>query len=160
VAVGDYEQIETERRAAYKRMRRSPWGSEEHEELTRRHDDLVERRATYLRELLARLPFRWHIAHAYTPRETATYGGADHVVVDEPVRVGRIKRDPGDALSRPRAKFWGLYRVVENDRLPTSIADIKIAERILAAPITEKPKKTAKQLDREIAEAIDRTERG
>lgn len=130
MAVGDYERIEAERRSAYKRMMRAAWGSAEHAALTLQHDALADRRATYLRDLLARLPFRWHVAHAYTPSETATYGGADHVVVDEPVRIGRLKRDPGDALSRPRRKFWGLSRV-ENDRLPTSVADIRVAERIV-----------------------------
>jgi hypothetical protein len=132
VSVGEYEQIEKVRRWAWKQMMRSAWGSAEHKELTRQHDELAERRSTYLRQLLARLPFRWHVEHAYTPRETATYGGADHVVVDEPVRIGRLRRDSGDALSRPRSKFRALFRV-EDDRLPTSIADIKIAERIVSS---------------------------
>ena len=131
MAVGDYETIENHRRRAWKQLMRSPWGSEEHKELTRQYDEVVERRAAYLRQLLTRLPFRSYIAHAYTAQETATYGGADHIVVDEPVRIGRLKRDPGDALSQPRSKFLNLSRV-EEDRLPTSLADIKIAERIIA----------------------------
>lgn len=95
------------------------------------------------------------MAHAYTSQETATYGGADHIVVDEEVRIGRLHRRPGDALSRPRAKFLDLSRV-ENDRLPTSLADIKIAERLVSAPIVEKPKlkKSSAQLKREIAEVL------
>jgi hypothetical protein len=154
VAVGDYERIEEERRAAYKRMMRAPWGSNEHTELTRQHDKLVERRAAYLRELLAQLPFRWHIAHAYTARETATYGGADHIVVDEPIRIGRLVRKPGDALSRPKQKFLALY-AVEEDRLPTARTDIKIAERIVAtSPAGARVKKPAKQLNREVAEVL------
>jgi len=145
MSVGDYERIEGERRAAHRRMMRSAWGSQEHEELTRQHDEWVERRAAYLRQLLAKLPFRWHVAHAYTPRETATHGGADHIVVDDEVRIGRLVRHPGDALSRPARKFWGLSAVsaVEADRLPNSVADIKIAERVVDA-----------QIDREIAEAL------
>ncbi len=160
MAVGDYEQIEKERRSAWKQMMRSPWGSKEHEERTRQHDDLAERRAAYLRELLDQLPFRWHVAHAYTAQETATYGGADHVVVDEAIRIGRLKREPGDALSRPRAKFWGLSRV-EEDRLPTSLADIKIAERIIASPPGARPKakKTPAQINREIVEVLGRPPR-
>ena len=153
--VGDYERIEAERRAAYRRMMRAPWGSAEHAELTRQYDALAERRAAYLRQLLAKLPFRWHVAHAYTAQETATYGGADHVVVDEPVRIGRLRREPGDALSRPAKKFWGLHAVAETDRLPTSIADIRIAERVVTAP-QSMPKKSPKQLDAEIEEALQK----
>ena len=113
----------------------------------------------YLRELLAQLPFRWHVAHAYTAQETATYGGADHVVVDDRVHVGRLKREPGDALSRPAKKFWGLS-AVEEGRLPSSLADIRIAERIVAALSTLSTKgsprvnKSRKQLEQEIAEAL------
>lgn len=163
MAVGEYERIENARRAAWKQMMRSAWGSEEHKELTRRHAELTERRASYLRDLLAQLPFSWHIAHAYTAQETATYGGADHIVVDEPIRIGRLVREPGDALSRPKRKFWGLHDV-EDGRLPTSLADIRIAERVIASPSTLKPstttKKTRAQLDREIDKALDRTPRG
>jgi hypothetical protein len=63
-------------------------------------------------------------------------------------------REPGDALSRPRKKFWGLHDVAD-DRLPTSVADIRIAERIVSAP-PPKPsrKKSSKQLDHEIAEML------
>lgn len=154
MAVGDYEQIENNRRRAWKQMMRSPWGSEEHKELTGQHDELAERRAAYLRDLLARLPFRWRIAHAYTARETANYGGADHIVVNEPIRIGRLVREPGDALSRPRRKFLALYEV-EEGRLPTSHSDIKIAERIVTPPSAKK-KKPKKQLNQEIAEAIRR----
>jgi hypothetical protein len=153
MAVGDYEQLEGARRAAWRQMMRSAWGSPEHEELARSHDALAARRDAYLRDLLARLPFRWHVAHAYTARETATYGGADHVVVDEPVRVGRLSREPGDALSRPRRKFWGLHEV-EAHRLPTSLADIRIAERIVATSRAARAPKTSAQLDREIAGAL------
>lgn len=122
--------------------------------------ELGERREQYLRDLLAQLPFRWHVAHAYTAQETATYGGADHIVVDEPVRIGRLAREAGDALSRPRKKFWGLHDVAEADRLPTSIADIRIAERIVASPPkAPQTKKTPTQLDAEIAEALGRSRR-
>lgn len=159
MAVGDYERFEAERRAAWKRQAIAAWGSEEHGELTRPHDALADRRAAYLRELLSRLPFRWHVAHAYTPSETATYGGADHVVVDDHVTIGRLKREPGDALSRPRRKLWGLH-AVEEDRLPTSVADIRIAERIVEDLGRPPSKKTTKQLDREIAEALGRGKRG
>lgn len=149
MAVGDYEKLEAERRAAWKQhMRRYD------EESNRQYDAAVARREEYLRDLLARLPFTWHVAHAYTAQETATYGGADHIVVDEPIRIGRLKREPGDALSRSKRKFWGLHEV-EAGRLPTSLADIKIAERIVAS-LPAGAKKTVKQLEREIAEALHR----
>jgi hypothetical protein len=157
VAVGDYEKIEAARRAASKLARnRLYYGSkEEHEAAERRHDELAAQREEYLRDLLSRLPFRWHVAHAYTAQETATYGGADHIVVDEPIRIGRLARAAGDALSRPARKFLALY-AVEEGRLPTSVADIKIAERIVTSPpaVPKGKKKSAKQLDAEIAEAI------
>jgi len=153
MAVGDYEQIERERRRAWKLLRGlyDPAGRAENEV---RYAELSARREQYLRDLLARLPFRWHVAHAYTAQETGSYGGGDHVVVDEPVRVGRLVREPGDALSRPRKKFWGLHDVAESDRLPTSVADIRIAERIVAAAPTTPAKKSSSQLDREIAEVL------
>jgi len=160
VAVGDYEKIESARRAAWKFVRnRLYYGTKEELDAAERdRDNLEEKRERYLRELLARLPFRWYVAHAYTAQETATYGGADHIVVDEPIRIGRLAREPGDALSRPKRKFWGLHKV-EKDRLPTSVADIRIAERIMSSPppAERKPpkkKKSAAQLDREVAEAL------
>lgn len=156
MAVGDYEKIESARRAASKQARHTLYygSKEEHEAAERRHDELARQREQYLRDLLARLPFRWHIAHAYTARETATYGGADHIVVDEPIRIGRLVREPGDALSRPRRKFLALY-AVEEGRLPTARTDIKIAERIVATlPAGARMKKSTKQLNREIAEVL------
>ena len=129
--IGDYEQIENDRRRAFKLMR-SLYDPEERGANERRYAELSTRREQYPHDLLARLPFSWHVEHAYTPRETATYGGADHIVVDEVIRIGRLVRKPGDALSRLRAKFWGLSGG-EAGRLPTSLADIKIAERIVSA---------------------------
>lgn len=151
MAVGDYEKIEADRRAAWRQMQRAAWGSAEHAELTRQHDAVAARGEQYLRELLARLPFSWYVAHADTGRSTMTYeGGDDHIVVDEPIHIGRLRREPGDALSRPARKFWGLTR--KEGRLPTSRADIKIAERIVAGGTT--PKKSARQLDDEIAAVL------
>lgn len=156
MSVGDYEQIENARRRAFKRMR-SLYDPAERTANERAYEELTARREQYLRDLLARLPFRWHIEHAYTPSETATYGGADHIVVDEDVRIGRLVRTHGDALSRPRKKFWGLHAVAETDRLPTSLADIKIAERIVAGPKPKtREKKTSRQLDEEIADVLRR----
>lgn len=104
MAVGDYEQIENDRRRAFKRMR-GLYDPEERAANERRYAELSVRREQYLRDLLAQLPFPWHVEHAYTPRETAMYGGADHIVVDAEIRIGRLVRKSGDTLSRPRTKF-------------------------------------------------------
>jgi len=159
MTIGDYEQIEKDRRRAWK-LSRGLYDPVERAANEQRYAELNIRREQYLRDLLAKLPFRWHIAHAYTAQETATYGGADHIVVDEPIRIGRLSREHGDALSRPQRKFWGLHAVVD-DRLPTSLADIKIAERIVSPPLAveKKPKRPAKQLDREIDKALGREPR-
>lgn len=155
MTVGDYEQIEKERRRAWK-LARGLYDPVERASNERLYDELLARREQYLRDLLARLPFRWHIAHAYTAQETGSYGGGDHIVVDEPVHIGRLVREPGDALSRPKRKFLHLV-AVEEGRLPTAIADIRIAERIVAVPAGRK--KTTAQLEREVAEALGRPRR-
>jgi hypothetical protein len=91
-----------------------------------------DERDRYLRDLLSRLPFSWRVEHNFAIRETPNYGGADHVVVTEEVRIGRLSRRTGDALSAPRSRFRGLHPVEEN-RLPNSTPDIEVAERIVAS---------------------------
>ncbi|MBS1861894.1 MAG: hypothetical protein JSS68_09295 [Actinobacteria bacterium] len=83
--------------------------------------------------LLEQLPFAAHIEHAFTPRETALYGGANHVVVEEEVRIGRIHRHSRDALCKLRWSFWGLNRGGE-DHVPSCRRCIEIAERAIADP--------------------------
>lgn len=83
--------------------------------------------------LLELLPLAAHIEHAYTPRETALYGGANHVVVEQELQVGRLHRHPGDALCKPRHRFWGLRRGGE-DRVPSCQRCIEIAERVIGDP--------------------------
>lgn len=85
------------------------------------------------RTLLEQLPFAAHIEHPYTPRETALYGRANHVVVEEEVRIGRIHRSSRDTLCRPREHFWGLYRGGE-DHVPSCRRCTEIAERVIADP--------------------------
>lgn len=53
-------------------------------------------------------PAAFHIAHAYTPRETGSYGGSNHITTSAPLSRGRLHREAGDALCKPRGKFWGL----------------------------------------------------
>ena len=83
--------------------------------------------------LLEQLPFAAHIEHAYTPRETALYGGGNHVVVEQEVRIGRIHRHARDALCKSRWSFWGLNRGGE-DHTPSCRRCIEIAERAIADP--------------------------
>ena len=49
---------------------------------------------------------KFTIAYAYSPRENTGSRGAYHVQVLEPLAVGRLRRDIGQALCKPR--FWGL----------------------------------------------------
>lgn len=48
------------------------------------------------------------VAYAYSPRESTQSGGKVHLVCRAPLRVGRIVREAGDALCKPRRQFWGL----------------------------------------------------
>lgn len=67
-----------------------------------------------------------YVAHAYTPRETGSYGGRDHIVTEVPIVAGRLKRYPGDALCKPGRKFWGLHRTTGE---PTCRRCIELAAR-------------------------------
>lgn len=70
---------------------------------------------------VADLPFAAHI-------ETATYGGGDHIVVDETVTIGRIHRSPGNALCKARRSFKALLPGGE-ERTASCKRCIEIAER-------------------------------
>jgi hypothetical protein len=59
-----------------------------------------------LAELTAQLPFRWHTEHSHVPVESAAGDGGRHIVLDEPLVHGRLRRLAGDALCRPRRLFW------------------------------------------------------
>ena len=50
------------------------------------------------------------LRHAFTSRCTGNYSGRDHVIIASGRLTGRRKREPGDALCKPTAKFWGLER--------------------------------------------------
>lgn len=130
--VGHYRDLEERRKIAFRRYQShriwDPRGSAAAEA---EFDELEDEQREYLRSLLDQLPFAWHIAHAYTPRETGAHGGADHIVTEEPFKFGRIKREAGDTLSRKRQRFWGLSGPLKGGRLPTSLADIEMAEKIV-----------------------------
>lgn len=55
-------------------------------------------------------PDRWSYAYAYSPRESRrAHQGRVHVVTNEDLSHGRLKRRKGEVLCRPSGKkFWGL----------------------------------------------------
>ena len=71
----------------------------------------------------------WHVAHAYTINEAASYGGGNHIVVDQDFVFGRLKRKQGDPLCRTRAKFKALY-LVEDWQKPNCKKCLEIADRL------------------------------
>ena len=74
------------------------------------------------------------VSYAYTRRQGEFSNGADHYVTHEWITRGRYRRQPGDALCRPRLSFWGLE---PTDRTrATCKRCIAIAERHgLAGPL-------------------------
>lgn len=48
-----------------------------------------------------------HVAYAYSRREGPNSRGTYHLILNEPLRSGRLHRNPGDALCTSR-RFWGL----------------------------------------------------
>jgi hypothetical protein len=49
-----------------------------------------------------------HIRYAFNRRQGASSNGNYHLVLDQPLHAGRLNREKGDALCKPRTKFWGL----------------------------------------------------
>lgn len=60
-------------------------------------------------ELAAQLPMPWQAIACDNPTQnhTGRTNGANHVVLSNEVRLGRLHREKGDALCKPRAKFNG-----------------------------------------------------
>jgi hypothetical protein len=58
-----------------------------------------------------------HIEHAYNPRQGAMSNGSYHAILHQPLHVGRLHRDTGDALCKPARKFWGLATGNANARV-------------------------------------------
>lgn len=59
------------------------------------------------------MPWYWHQEYAYSPRQGPNSRGRTHIVLDTAVQVGRMRRRCGDALCKPRDKFFGLSRECE-----------------------------------------------
>ena len=53
------------------------------------------------------MPVRVTYAYAYSPRENTGSRGRVHAIAEQAVAVGRLVRQPGDALCT-RKRFWGL----------------------------------------------------
>jgi len=51
---------------------------------------------------------RWHVEGTYNPSDRGNSKTGNHMVLDEPLRTGRLVRDKGDPLCKPATKFWGL----------------------------------------------------
>lgn len=49
-----------------------------------------------------------HVRYAYALRQGDRSNGGDHIVVDEALVSGRLRRDAGDALCKPRSRFRDL----------------------------------------------------
>ncbi|QVJ00392.1 hypothetical protein KGD82_16665 [Nocardiopsis eucommiae] len=65
-----------------------------------------------------------HVGYAYQLRQSDRSISRDHAVLEQPLTVGRLVRKRGDALCRPRRKFWGLESVNDqrNITCPTCVA--------------------------------------
>jgi hypothetical protein len=51
-----------------------------------------------------------HVRYAFNRSQGASSNGKYHLVLDQPLHAGRLNREKGDALCKPRSKFWGLDR--------------------------------------------------
>lgn len=49
-----------------------------------------------------------HVRTAFHPRQGPSMNNGEHAVLDQPLHSGRLRRETGDALCKPSAKFWGL----------------------------------------------------
>jgi hypothetical protein len=51
------------------------------------------------------------VQYAWKPRPSShAANGRDHLVTTAPLSFGRFKREAGDALCKPRRKFWQLEK--------------------------------------------------
>ena len=57
--------------------------------------------------------WRRHVEGAYNPSDRGSSAGGDHLVLDEPLRFGRLVREAGDPLCKPAKKFCGLTGPVD-----------------------------------------------
>lgn len=72
-------------------------------------------------------PIILNVHGAYHPRDAGNAHGAEHLVVAADFHRGRLRREVGDALCKPRRKFWGLNPHPE--RKPTCKRCLDLAAR-------------------------------
>lgn len=77
---------------------------------------------------------RSHVEHEYARRTTATYSGADHIILDSPLEYGRLRRNSGDALCKPYGEFRCLVEMGDG-RWPTCKACKRQAIRLIEAGV-------------------------
>lgn len=83
------------------------------------------------RAIAARLPFPTEVLGADRPEEGAGAQGI-HIVVQQELHRGRFRRSAGDALCRPRKRFWGLSAGFSARHGDPCITCAERAERLLA----------------------------
>lgn len=65
-----------------------------------------------------------HVLYAFNPRQGDRSIARYHAVLDQPLDAGRLHRAAGDALCKPRSKFWGLHE--GNDQEGLEYRSLKI----------------------------------
>lgn len=73
------------------------------------------------------------VAYAFSPRQGNFSNGAYHLVTPEAFRSGRLVRNAGDALCKPRKRFWGLERA---NAEASCAACLRIAARLAEANVS------------------------
>ena len=79
-----------------------------------------------------------HVEHEYAGRTTTTYSGADHIVLDGPLRHGRLQRDVGNALCKERRRFRDL-KPTDGDRQASCVTCLRQAQRLVDAGVLAAP---------------------
>jgi hypothetical protein len=70
------------------------------------------------------------VAYAFSKREGDRSTGGYHWVTTTPLHAGRLHRQPGDALCKPRFKFWGLEHTRHSSPDVTCTRGIEIHDRL------------------------------
>ena len=77
---------------------------------------------------------RSHVEHEFALRTTASYSGADHIVLDSSLEYGRLRRDKGDALCKPLRRFRYLMET-DDGRWPTCVTCKRQAISLIKAGV-------------------------
>ena len=77
---------------------------------------------------------RSHVEHEFALRTTASYSGADHIVLDSSLKYGRLRRDEYDALCKPLRNFRYLMETGDG-RWPSCATCKRQAVRLIKAGV-------------------------